>query len=62
MVGVLVVDTLPGLFIGITVSLVTSLYRSSRPHVARLVREPGAAGTWVDSRVTRLCRLTTTSS
>jgi anti-anti-sigma factor len=29
-------DTLPGLFIGIAVSLVLLLYRSSRPHVAEL--------------------------
>ena len=48
MVGVLVFDTLPGLFIGIVISLLTLLYRSSRPHVARLVRDAGAAGTWVD--------------
>lgn len=45
MTGVLVFDTLPGLFIGITVSLLVLLYRVSRPHVARL----GKDGTrWVD--------------
>lgn len=48
MVGVLVFDTLPGLFIGIAVSLLTLLYRSSRPHVARLARDPGPPPTWVD--------------
>jgi SulP family sulfate permease len=47
MLGVLVFDTLPGLFIGITLSLLTLLYRSSRPHVAVLVREPDS-GMWVD--------------
>jgi SulP family sulfate permease len=54
LVGVLVFDTLPGLFIGIGVSLLLLLYRASRPNVARLgqvrgrgafvdlAREPGA--------------------
>lgn len=49
LVGVLVFDTLPGLFIGITLSLVAMLYRSSRPHVARLVRIPfGSGAVWAD--------------
>jgi MFS superfamily sulfate permease-like transporter len=39
--GVLLFDTLPGLFIGIGVSLVLLLYRASRPHVAELGRRPG---------------------
>lgn len=43
--GVLVFDTLPGLFIGIGVSLLLLLYRASRPHVARLGR---VHGQWVD--------------
>ena len=38
MLGVLVFDTLPGLFIGIAVSLLLLVYRSSRPYVARLAR------------------------
>jgi high affinity sulfate transporter 1 len=42
MLGVLVFDTLPGLFIGISVSLLLLLYRSSRPHVAVLGQVPGA--------------------
>ena len=46
MLGVLVFDTLPGLFIGISVSLLLLLYRSSRPHVARLA--PTGDGVWVD--------------
>jgi sulfate permease, SulP family len=47
LLGVLVFDTLPGLFIGIAVSLVLLLYRASRPHIARLA--PGAdAGAWLD--------------
>jgi high affinity sulfate transporter 1 len=47
MLGVLVFDTLPGLFIGIAVSLLLLLYRASRPHIARLARgtDPGA---WLD--------------
>jgi SulP family sulfate permease len=36
MFGVLVFDTLPGLFIGIGVALLLLLYRASRPHVAEL--------------------------
>jgi SulP family sulfate permease len=46
LLGVLVFDTLPGLFIGIVVSLLLLLYRSSRPHVARLAR--GQGGVWLD--------------
>ena len=41
MLGVLIFDTLPGLFIGIGASLVLLLYRASRPHVATLGRMPG---------------------
>jgi sulfate permease, SulP family len=41
MLGVLVFDTLPGLFIGISVSLVLLLYRASRPRIAVLGRVPG---------------------
>jgi sulfate permease, SulP family len=41
--GVLVFDTLPGLFIGVLVSLLLLLYRASRPHVAVLGQVPGAA-------------------
>jgi high affinity sulfate transporter 1 len=47
MLGVLVFDTLPGLFIGIAVSLVLLLYRASRPHIARLARGTGP-GAWLD--------------
>jgi SulP family sulfate permease len=43
MVGVLVFDTLPGLVIGIIVSLLLLLYRASRPHVAELGRVAGTA-------------------
>ena len=46
MFGVLVFDTLPGLFIGIAVSLTLLLYRASRPNVAVLGRLPG--GQWAD--------------
>jgi high affinity sulfate transporter 1 len=48
MVGVLVFDTLPGLFIGIAVSLLLLLYRASRPNVAVLGRVPGAPGQYTD--------------
>ena len=46
--GVLVFDTLPGLFIGIAVSLLLLLYRASRPNVAVLGRGPGASRHWGD--------------
>lgn len=40
MLGVLIFDTLPGLFIGIAVSLTLLLYRASRPYVSELGRDP----------------------
>jgi sulfate permease, SulP family len=45
---VLVFDTLPGLFIGIGVSLLLLLYRASRPRVAVLGRVPGTRGQFGD--------------
>ena len=47
LLGVLIFDTLPGLVIGIGISVVLLLARTSRPHVARLVRPDG--GRWVDA-------------
>jgi high affinity sulfate transporter 1 len=47
LVGVLVFDTLPGLFIGIAVSVLLLLYRASRPHLAQLGADP--SGVWVDA-------------
>ena len=41
LLGVLIFDTLPGLFIGIGVSLLLLLYRASRPHIALIGRVPG---------------------
>jgi sulfate permease, SulP family len=48
LLGVLLFDTLPGLVIGVVLSLLVLLYRSSRPHVAVLGRQPGETGVWVD--------------
>lgn len=42
LLGVLVFDTLPGLFIGIALSLVLLLYRAYRPHIATLGLVPGS--------------------
>jgi len=42
MLGVLVFDTLPGLFIGIATSLLLLLYRASRPNIATLGRVRGS--------------------
>ncbi len=48
MLGVLVFDTLPGLFIGIGMSLVLLLYRAYRPHIATLGLVPGSADQYGD--------------
>jgi SulP family sulfate permease len=48
LLGVTVFDTLPGLFIGIAVSLLLLTYRASRPYVATLGREPGPDGVYSD--------------
>lgn len=46
MLGVLLFDTLPGLLIGIGISMVLLVYRASQPHVAALARH----GTlWLDA-------------
>jgi SulP family sulfate permease len=50
MLGVLIFDTLPGLFIGIAVSLLLLLYRASAPHVAQLGLVPGSDGQYGDLR------------
>ncbi|MFF0282499.1 SulP family inorganic anion transporter [Rhodococcus aetherivorans] len=47
MVGVLVFDILPGLFLGVAVSVLLLLFRASRPHVAELGRTPDKSR-WVD--------------
>ena len=46
--GVLIFDTLPGLFIGIVVSIVLLVYRTSRPHVAVLGQVPGTTDQFAD--------------
>jgi MFS superfamily sulfate permease-like transporter len=48
MLGVLVFDTLPGLFIGIVVSLLLLLYRTSRPRISVLGRVPGVGDQFAD--------------
>jgi len=48
MLGVLIFDTLPGLFLGIAISLALLLYRVSRPRVAVLGRVPGGRGQYGD--------------
>ena len=48
LLGVLVFDTLPGLVIGIAVSVLLLLYRASRPHVAVLGKVPGTRDQWTD--------------
>ena len=48
LLGVTIFDTLPGLFIGIGVSLTLLLYWSSRPRVATLGEVPGSDGEYRD--------------
>jgi SulP family sulfate permease len=50
LLGVLVFDTLPGLFIGIAVSFLLLIYRASTPHVATLGRVPGDPSRYTDVR------------
>ena len=44
MAGVLLIDVLQGMLIGVLASLVFVIYRTSKPHVASLGRVPGVAG------------------
>ena len=48
MLGVLLFDTLPGLVIGIIVSLLLLLYRASKPYVAELGRVEGGVAQYAD--------------
>ena len=48
LIGVLLFDTLPGLFIGIVTSIVLLVYRASRPHVATLGLIPGTSNQYGD--------------
>ena len=46
MFGVLIFDTLPGLVIGMAVSMLLLIYHSSRPHIARLAKQ---GEVWLDT-------------
>src|SRR5215217_1192163 len=48
LLGVLVFGTLPGLFIGIAISLLLLIYRASHPHIAVLAKVPGTTGQYTD--------------
>ena len=51
LLGVLVFDTLPGLVIGIGISLLLLVARTSRPNIAELVpADPAGTGVWVDRK------------
>jgi len=50
LLGVLIFDTLPGLFIGIGVSITLLLYRASRPNIAELGKVPGSDADYEDVR------------
>jgi SulP family sulfate permease len=46
--GVLLVDVLEGMVIGVVASLIFVVYKSSRPHVSSLGRVPGVPGAYSD--------------
>jgi SulP family sulfate permease len=46
--GVLLIDVLQGMMIGLLASLAFVIYRSSRPHLSSLGRVPGAQGAYSD--------------
>ena len=48
LLGVLVLDVLPGLAIAVLFSLIYVVYRSSQPHVSVLGRVPGLPGAYTD--------------
>lgn len=48
LLGVLLLGTLPGLLVGVAVSLLLLLYRASRPNIAELGRVPAGRGQWAD--------------
>lgn len=50
LLGVIVLDVLPGLLIGVGSSILLLIYRASRPHVSILGADPANPGTYVDVR------------
>jgi sulfate permease, SulP family len=48
LLGVIVIDVLPGLVIGVLAMLLLVVYQASRPHVGVLGRVPGAPGAYGD--------------
>jgi MFS superfamily sulfate permease-like transporter len=46
--GVLLIDVLQGMIIGVLASLVFVIYRSSRPHISSLGRVAGVPGAYSD--------------
>jgi SulP family sulfate permease len=48
LLGVLFIDVLPGMVIGLVASLLLMIYQSSRPHLSSLGRIPGTPGAYSD--------------
>jgi MFS superfamily sulfate permease-like transporter len=46
--GVLLIDVLEGMIIGVVASLLFVIYQTSRPHIASLGRVPGVPGAYTD--------------
>jgi MFS superfamily sulfate permease-like transporter len=48
LLGVITIDVLPGLVIGVVSMLLLVIYHASRPHIAILARVPGDSGAFAD--------------
>ncbi len=48
MAGVLLIDVLEGMVIGLVASMLFVIYRTARPHVSSLGRVPGVPGAYSD--------------
>jgi len=46
--GVLFIDVLQGMIIGVVASMLFVIYKTSRPHISSLGRAPGASGVYTD--------------
>jgi sulfate permease, SulP family len=50
LLGVIVLDVLPGLILGVVMALVLLVYRASRPLISMLGADPAASGVFEDIR------------
>jgi sulfate permease, SulP family len=50
LLGVIVLDVLPALILGVVIALLLLIYRASRPRISMLGADPGATGVFADLR------------